>query len=371
MARIALDTLGDDDRRRIDYLTAMRRLWSTEVFGRLRDEFDTLAAREGAPTTLEEAGELVERCPSYAWFGFLERGAQVLKWRVVNDVVARNWETLGEDLRPPHLARAELDPELELPGWYRDHDIHCQPGGVWGAAPSALVYEIGTQVLHIGRNRGLELHRRFTATFPGETYRRIVVMGSGFGKSTRPFKERYAEADVIGIEFSGPCVRLAATRADDDGLEITFRQGDAAATGLPDGTVDVVTGTMVLHEMPPDVLRATFAEAARILTPGGIVRFLEFSRTGDLFRDAVMEDHAWRQNEPFMPGLMEFDVVRELSAVGLAGARWVPFDERTGALLPEGFPERAEWHLPWAVLEAHKPALAASTTPPAPAEGAA
>lgn len=230
---------------------------------------------------------------------------------------------------------------------------------MWGADASALVYEIGTQVLHIGRNRGLELHRRFTATFPGETYGRIVDMGSGFGKSTRPFKERYADADVIGIEFSGPCVRLAATRADDDGLEITFRQGDASATGLPDASTDVVTGTMVLHEMPPDVLRATFAETARILAPGGIVRFLEFTRTGDLFRDAVMEDHAWRQNEPFMPGLMEFDVERELAAVGLAGARWVPFDERTGAELPDGYPERAEWHLPWAVLEAHKPAAEA------------
>lgn len=357
MARIALDVIDRDDQRRIEFLTAVRRRWSTDVFGQLRAEFDARVAAEGAPESVEAAGALVEQCPSYGWFGFLERGAQVLKWRVINDVVARNWELLRGDLDTPlSHASVELDPELDLPDWYRDCDIHCQPGGVWGSDASALVYELGTQVLHIGRNRGLELHRRFTAAaFDDEGYRRIVDLGCGFGKSTRPFKERFPSAEVIGVELSAPCVRLAATRADDDELAISFRQADAAATGLEPGSADAVTGTMVLHELPVEALRATFAEAARVLAPGGIVRFLEFSRTGDLFRDAVMDDHAWRNNEPFMPGMMEFDVAAELAAVGLADARWIPFDERTGELLEGGFPARAEWHFPWAVLAARKP----------------
>jgi len=349
MTTNALDVIDPHDQRRLAYLTAVRRAWSTDVFCQLRDEYAAVDDDVSDPPAR------LARCPSLGWFGFLERGAQVLKWRVINDIVERNWPTLSAGIDRGETARAELDPELELPDWYRDCDIHCQPGGVWGDRASAVVYELGTQVLHIGRNRGLELHRRFVAAaMPEDRYGRIVDLGCGFGKSTRPIKERFADAEVIGVELSAPCVELAASRAGDDGLDIRFRQADATATGLESGSADVVTGTMVLHEMPTDALRATFAETARILAPGGIARFLEFARTGDRFRDAVMDDHAWRNNEPFLPGLMDLDVATELGRLGLTDVRWVPFDERSGELL-DRYPDRDEWHFPWAVLEARKP----------------
>jgi hypothetical protein len=38
-------------------------------------------------------------------------------------------------------------------------------------------------------------------------------------------------------------------------------------------------------------------------------------------------------------------------------ARWVAFDERgAGRLDGKTWPKRPEWHFPWAVLEAEKPA---------------
>ena len=351
----ALDLLDAEDRIRLQFLTALRRRWATTMFVELRDEYRAATAVAGVPDSKEAAAALIERCPSYRWFGWLERGGQKLKWRVITGIVDVNRGNLAAPVTAPDHHAARLDPGVHLPDWYTDWDIHCQPGGVWGDPSSALVYELGTKVLHIGRNDRFELHRLFTATaIPDSNYRRIVDLGCGFGKSTIPFKERFRNAEVIGIDLSAPCVNLAAVRSAQAGVEVSFRQADATATGLESGSVGLVTGTMVLHEMPITALRELFREVARILEPGGTCRFLEFCRTGDLFRDAVMDQHAVRNNEPFMPGLMDLDIEGELAAIGLAGGRWVPFDERGAGVVP-AFANRDEWHFPWAVLVAKKP----------------
>jgi SAM-dependent methyltransferase len=93
--------------------------------------------------------------------------------------------------------------------------------------------------------------------------RLVVDLGSGTGLSTRPWAER---ADrVIGVEAS-PEMRAqaeAATGADN----VRFVQAYAQATGLPDGEADLVTCSQALHWMEPE---PTFAEAARLLRPGGV-----------------------------------------------------------------------------------------------------
>lgn len=55
----------------------------------------------------------------------------------------------------------------------------------------------------------------------------------------------------------------AATEADN----ARFVQAYAQATGLPDGEADLVTCSQALHWMEPE---PTFAEAARLLRPGGV-----------------------------------------------------------------------------------------------------
>src|SRR3546814_16245193 len=85
---------------------------------------------------------------------------------------------------------------------------------------------------------------------------------------------------------------------------------------------------MFIHEIPRPALVATLAECARVLAPGGLLRFLDFTRTGDAFRDLAMMEHGERNNEPFMPGLLSSDVPGLCAAAGLRNAHWVAFDER-------------------------------------------
>jgi len=252
----------------------------------------------------------------------------------------------------------ELDPQLRLPDWYTDWDIHLQPGGVWSDATSARVYELGARLVMLGDNDDYKFHRLFVASaIPRRPYRRIVDLGCGFGKSTWPLKKAYPEAEVIGIDLAAPCLELAVQRAGLQGLDIRFRQADAARTGLEPAGADLVTATMLIHELPLDELTAVFAEAARLLAPGGLLRILDFQYTGDPLRDLAMTEHGVRNNEPFMPPMMSADTAAMAEAAGLRAARWLAFDERERGMLPTlAWPQRAEWHFPWAVLEAEKPA---------------
>ena len=96
-----------------------------------------------------------------------------------------------------------------------------------------------------------------------ERPRLVVDLGSGTGLSTRPWIDRADE--VVGVEAS-PEMREQAEAATAAG-NVRFVQAYAQATGLPDGSADIVTCSQALHWMEPE---PTLAEAARILRPGGV-----------------------------------------------------------------------------------------------------
>jgi len=341
----------------IDFVLSLRRRWADTMYPALRHEYD-VATRADPPVTRKEAAPVVHQLPRYRWFAWMERGSQKQLWRAVADAVGD-----GHAIKAPEspIGSLELDPDLVLPDWYTDWDIHVQPGGVWRADASAEVYELGAKLVMLGGNDDYTFHRLFTDAIAQDLgdreLTRLVDLGCGFGKSTWPLKKAFPSAEVIGVDLAAPCLKMAHAKAEAQGLAIRFRQADATDTGLEPDSADLVTATMTLHEMPQPAIRAFFAGAARILKPGGLLRLLEFQFTGEPFRDLAMMEHGSRNNEPFMPGMMATDTAALANDSGLANARWVAFDER-----PEGgrldglkWPNRAEWHFPWAILEAEKP----------------
>ncbi|MEU6537038.1 class I SAM-dependent methyltransferase [Streptomyces sp. NPDC047000] len=351
------DQLTLDERSSIDFILALRKRWSDTLYPALSEEYE---ATGPAADTVDGAAGRLQQLSLYPWYSHLERVQQKMLWKTVGEAVVgragelrRQLDELPEDTRG-HL---ELASGTELPTWYTDYDIHIQPGSFYSDDLSAYVYELGARIVMLRDNDGYKFHRLFTETalpqVPGAT--RVLDVGCGFGKSTRPLAARYPGAEVIGIDFAAPGLRLAHAEAEADGAAITYRQGDGRDTGLEDASCDVVTGTMVLHEMPADAVRETVAEAARLLKPGGTMSFLEFHPTGDPFRDATIHEHAERNNEPFFRDLFASDLLAVCAGAGLTGAEWTPFDERREGKRPEGWGDRREWHFPWAVLTATKP----------------
>ena len=158
---------------------------------------------------------------------------------------------------------------------------------------------------------------------------------------------------MIGVDVAVPLLELATSEAACRRLGLRFVQASCTATGLEAGSADLVTATMLVHELPPEEIRATLVEAARLLAPGGLLRVLDFQPTGDPVRDLAMSEHSERNNEPYIRELFRADVLGWCEELGLGAAAWAVFDERGAGRLSGGTrPVRREWHFPWAVLEA-------------------
>ena len=93
--------------------------------------------------------------------------------------------------------------------------------------------------------------------------RLVVDVGSGTGLSTRAWAGRADE--VVGVEPNAEM--RAAAEADTPTSNVRYVEGYSDAIALPDDSADVVTYSQSLHWMDP---APTFAEAARILRPGGV-----------------------------------------------------------------------------------------------------
>ncbi|WP_406081169.1 class I SAM-dependent methyltransferase [Micromonospora sp. NBC_00858] len=345
-----------DERSAVDFVLNLRKRWADTVYPALRQEFNAV----GEPaTTIADAETRLRELPLYPWFSHLERVQQKMLWKLAGDAVLSRRTELVDQLAQPAQPKGalKLDADLDLPGWYTDYDIHIQPGGFFSDDMSAYVYEFGARIVMLRDNDGYKFHSLFTSTalpeVPAAT--RVVDIGCGFGKSTRPLVGKYPDAEVIGVDFAAPGLRLAHVEAEAAELAIDFRQADGRDTGIDADSCDVVTGTMVLHEMPAEAIRETIVEAARLLKPGGALRFLEFQLTGDPLRDATVYEHAERNNEPFFHALFGSDLLQICAEAGLTEASWTPFDERMHGVRPEGWGDRFEWHFPWAVLSATKP----------------
>ena len=97
----------------------------------------------------------------------------------------------------------------------------------------------------------------------------VVDVGFGFAEQDIYWTRRFSPKRIIGVNITPEQVRVARDRVQKLGLEdrIDLREGSATATGLPDACCDVVTAVECAFHF--DTREKFFAEAARLLRPGG------------------------------------------------------------------------------------------------------
>lgn len=74
---------------------------------------------------------------------------------------------------------------------------------------------------------------------------------------------------LVGVDYSPEMLARARRRADELGIGVDLREGDAQALELPDASADTVVCTFGLCTIP-DETRA-LAEMRRVLRPGGLL----------------------------------------------------------------------------------------------------
>lgn len=98
--------------------------------------------------------------------------------------------------------------------------------------------------------------------------KKVVDIGCGGGIYSKAWS-RLGAATVTGVDFSQVMVEAARRNCVDDS-RMSFVQGDARATGLPDHVADIVFARALIHHLKATDLYAFFTEVKRLLAPGGI-----------------------------------------------------------------------------------------------------
>jgi len=94
----------------------------------------------------------------------------------------------------------------------------------------------------------------------------VLEIGPGYGVTTRWLAERADRLTAVEVD---PV--LAAELAERLSGRVDVRHGDGAALPFPDGSFDAVLCFTMLHHVPSAGQQdRLFAEAARVLRPGGV-----------------------------------------------------------------------------------------------------
>jgi SAM-dependent methyltransferase len=329
------------------FLVEAKQYWMSDIWGALKDDYRERSAGK-AIATQEQVAELMQDSPTYWFYGWLERHIQRAKY---SGRYGLGRALAGAKVVPPGDAALRLH-ELPVPGYYSAVDTHQHPGNLVGAPNAGLVYKASAQSTQPGATNSYGLHERF-ARFVGELgeFRKILELGCGFGKSALPLARQFAAAEIKAIDLSAPCLELAAAEAAEArARNLVYEQADARQTGYAGDSFDLVTSTMLLHELDTPALRESFREAHRVLAPGGALVHLDF-QVKDPFLQFIHYTHARRNNEPYMAEINRLDLEAELRDAGFGDVRVMPFEEMEGATSPEW----PTWRFPWTVFVARKP----------------
>jgi ubiquinone/menaquinone biosynthesis C-methylase UbiE len=145
----------------------------------------------------------------------------------------------------------------------------------------------------------------------------VVDVGCGGGIYSRAWLELGA-ATVTGVDFSAEML-AAAREGAADGLR--FVQGGAAATGLLDGSADIVFERALVHHVAD--LGAVAREARRVLRPGGT--YIVQDRTAEDVRQPAGPEHVRGYLFERFPRLLDVELRRRpqpeamRAALGQAG----------------------------------------------------
>lgn len=257
----------------------------------------------------------------------LQRISQELIWASVTPVVERQAEAINTRARQvvaEHgLGSLEFDPEVRVPDYVSQVDIHLMPGNYQGEYTAddysqGAVFERGTWLYNVGMMGpdndaiGRLLATTLRERYPGLAPRRILDLGCTTGQQTLPFCDVFPEAEVHALDVAAPMVRYAHARATALGKAVHWHQMDATATRFPDGHFDLVVSNIMLHETCAEAVPRVFGECFRLLAPGGVMAHIDipdYNRYPDLLFQVVVDADSFHNNEPFWGKLHDIDLV--------------------------------------------------------------
>lgn len=353
-----------DEQALEDHFLAMR-FWTIRNLDpldkRLLDEIvvPEVAGRTGeTPRSTTQVREALEAHPFHRFWLSLHFFYQDQIWRALDRSVDRQYDELAGKVaehQASPVGTLTLDPALEPPRYIGAFDHHRMPGSYHVETAEddfragALYDRFATTYLrnlnggwrNDGRGHTIVSHVR--DFHPALNVRRILDLGCSVGHSTMAIAAGFPDAEVQAIDVGAPMLRYGHARAEAIGQTVHFSQQNAEHTNFPDGSFDLITSSVMLHETSTRAMHAIFAECHRLLRPGGVMVHLEVPTRRDhvgLWEQMRCDFEAHYNNEPFMSAISRTDYVEIAERAGFDRADVVT-GFRRGVTEPTG--DRAEF----------------------------
>lgn len=350
----ALPRANHDERARQEFTKSLKQFVQQGLLPGLTPVYQNRAARAfekehgKPPADRWDIRKAMVKDLYFQHYAATNRIAQELLWEAVIGSVERQLPELEQaiaELTACNAAPLESDPAFPVPRYVSALDIHCMPGGYASEIDGndiaqGAIYDRGVYLYAMGYmgpdndDMGRSVCNYVKRKMPGFQPKRILDMGCTVGHSTVPFKEQFPDAEVIGIDVGGPCVRYAHARAKALGHDVSFMQRSAEDTGFEAGSFDLVVSHILLHETSGQAMPRIFRECHRLLKPGGLMIHADLPPFDlmDPFTQFILGNETYYNNEPFWGAMRDKDQIGMARDAGFP-AETIRFDTAPMAIM--------------------------------------
>ncbi|BAY37784.1 hypothetical protein NIES2111_21250 [Nostoc sp. NIES-2111] len=256
-------------------------------------------------------------------------------WRnEVKKLQARDWTQ--------DIAQVE-NPQIIYPDYYLT-SFHAYDEGnlTWLAA---FELEVAARAVHAGiwQDAGAQGDAKLRQSFHDilkvklpQPPQAILDVGCGVGLSTFSLQEVYPQAQVTGLDLSSYFLAVAKYRSQQSQANINWVHASAESTGLPDGTFDLVSLFLICHELPQSATREIFAEARRLLRPGGHISIMDMNPQSEAFKK--MPPYILtllKSTEPYLDQYFTLDIGQALVEAGFQTPTITPNSPRHRTIIAQ------------------------------------
>jgi ubiquinone/menaquinone biosynthesis C-methylase UbiE len=242
-------------------------------------------------------------------------------WRDnVRQLSDRDW---GQDLT------AVQNPNLQYPEYYTTSFHAYDEGNLsWKAAweVESAARAVHAQIWSTGDISGdLMLRQSYSQAIQAATvdsaiaFKQILDLGCGVGMSTFALQEIYPQAQITGVDLSPYFLAVAQYRACNNNQKINWVHSAAEATGLTEGSFDLVSACLMFHELPTAAAKEIITEAHRLLRPGGYLAIMDMNPRSETF--VKMPPYILtllKSTEPYLDQYFALDIKQALTTEGFA-----------------------------------------------------
>jgi ubiquinone/menaquinone biosynthesis C-methylase UbiE len=219
------------------------------------------------------------------------------------------------------------NPNLSYPDYYV-RSFHAYEEGNLGWEPATEV-EVAAYAVHarIWPEEGAKGDARFRQSYHdilkaqlANAPQDIVDLGCSVGMSTFALQALYPQAKITGVDLSPYFLAVAQYRSQKHSTEQaapTWLHAPAESTGLPSASIDLVSASLLFHELPRTAAIQIIQEAKRVLRPGGHFTLMDMNPKSEIY--GKMPPYILtllKSTEPYMDDYFSFDLEQAIADHG-------------------------------------------------------